>query len=204
MEKILLLTSILLLASCSHTRQKSFEAQTEKPHSYRSIASNWKSNIEYHNFTKDEVQKVEKALAIIKHIINSDEFHDLVLDYTFEGEKQFNENNNYTNAEIYQLILLGAEIIGNRQANNTMDVELELYEDSSKTIGYTYPNTTRIWMNRKYFSKYTPAQVAGNLMHEWMHKLGFTHTLKWNKDRQHTVPYAIGYLIEDLATKMNL
>ena len=204
MKKIVMLVVTLTTVSCSHTRPPLPQAQSEKPHPYRSMASLWKANIEFHHFTKDDIKKVNKAVAIIKAVISSDEFHDLVLGHTFQGEKKFNENNNYSNEEIYQLILLGAEIIGNRQTNNAMDVELELYSDTSKTIGYTYPHTTRIWMNRKYFDRFTPAQVAGNLMHEWIHKLGFTHAMKWNKDRERTVPYAIGYLIEDLAVKLNL
>lgn len=203
MEKIILLSFFVSLVSCTHKTYIK-EAQSERPQAYRAIASNWKTNIRFHNFTNDDIEKVNRAVYIIKTVINSDEFHDLVIGHTFNNEKRFNDNNNYTNEEVYQLILLGAEIVGNSQANNTMDVELELYEDSSKTIGYTYPHTTRIWMNRKYFNRYTPAQVAGNLMHEWMHKLGFGHSLKWNKDREHSVPYAIGYLIEDLATKFDL
>lgn len=202
MKNKALFSALVLFVSCSHSHIQR-EAQTERP-PYRGIANHWKANIRYYNFSKEDIQKVEKAITIIKKIINSDEFHDLVLEYTFQGSKTFNDNNKYTNEEVYQLILLGSEIIGNRAANNTMDVELELYEDGSKTIGYTFPHTTRIWMNRKYFNRYTPAQVAGNLMHEWMHKLGFSHSLKWNKDREHSVPYAIGYLIEDLAEKLNL
>lgn len=204
MEKKLILSLLVIFVSCSHNKTYIKEAQSEKPLPYRAIAGKWKTNISFTNFNAEEIKKVNQAVNIIKKVINSDEFHDLVLEYNFKNEKRFNENNNYSNEEIYQLILLGAEIVGNRQANNTMDVELELYEDTSKTIGYTYPHTTRIWMNRKYFNRYTPAQVAGNLMHEWMHKLGFGHSHKWNKDREHSVPYAIGYLIEDLAFKLGL
>ena len=92
--------------------------------------------------------------------------------------------------------------MGNTSKNNTMDVELELYHQKTNTIGYTYPNTVRIWMNTKYFNKYTPVKVADNLMHEWMHKLGFTHATVWSKERDHSVPYAIGYLVEELAEKL--
>jgi hypothetical protein len=82
-----------------------------------------------------------------------------------------------------------------------MNVELELYHSPSKTIGYTFPDTNRIWMNTKYFNRYTPVKVADNLMHEWMHKLGFTHEMKYSERRNYSVPYAIGYLIEELAEK---
>jgi hypothetical protein len=82
-----------------------------------------------------------------------------------------------------------------------MDVELELYQNTSNTIGYTYPHTSRIWMNSKYFNKYTPVQVADNLFHEWLHKLGFDHAIKYTLRRNYSVPYAIGYLMEELAHK---
>lgn len=202
MKKSILFFFILIFISCSHAKKP--QQQNEKPEVYRSIASLWKANISYFNFSHDEKKKVAKAVEMIKHIINTDEFHQLVINHQFNNEQKFNENNGYSNEEIYQHILLGVEMVGNRLTNNAMDVELELYEDSSKTIGYTFPHTARIWMNRKYFNQYSHAQVAGNLMHEWMHKLGFTHEFKWNKHREHSVPYAIGYLIEDLAVKLNL
>ena len=122
-----------------------------------------------------------------------------MLNYSYKGAREFVDNGGLSNEEIYKKILEGAEQMGNRLKNNTMDVELELYHQTTKTIGYTYPNTVRIWMNKKYFNRYTPIKVADNLMHEWMHKLGFTHATTWSADRDHTVPYAIGYLIEDLA-----
>jgi hypothetical protein len=196
------LLTLLTLLSCSHHQLQ--EAQSEKEIPYRSLASEWKADIRYVGFSADDIKKVQGAVKMIKKIIASDEFRELVINYRFLDKKQFHENSGYSNEEIYQLILLGSETTGNRLANNTMNVELELYEDNSKTIGYTYPHTTKIWMNRKYFHKYTKAQVAGNLMHEWLHKLGFTHAVKWDKDREHSVPYAIGYLIEDLAIKFEL
>jgi hypothetical protein len=123
------------------------------------------------------------------------------MNYEFNGKKMFNENHGLSNEEVYQRIFEGAEQMGNTSRNNMMDVELELYQQTTNTIGYTYPNTVRIWINKKYFSTYTPVKVADNLMHEWMHKLGFTHATTWTQERDHSVPYAIGYLIEELAAK---
>lgn len=154
------------------------------------------------NFAPEQEEKVREAVKIIKAIISSDEFKQRVLDYTHNGNKGFFDNQGMTNEEVYQTIIDGAEKMGNTSKNNTMDVELELYHQKTNTIGYTYPNTVRIWMNTKYFNKYTPVKVADNLMHEWMHKLGFTHGTVWNKDRDHSVPYAIGYLVEELALKL--
>lgn len=167
-------------------------------------ALNFTADIYLANFSSSQEEKVKKAVDIIKKVIASKDFRDRVLAYEYNGEKKFFDNQGLSNEEIYQKIIDGAEKMGNTAKNHTMDVELELYHQTTTTIGYTYPNTVRIWMNTKYFNKYTPIKVADNLMHEWMHKLGFTHAMTWSKDRDHSVPYAIGYLLEELAAKIDL
>lgn len=164
-------------------------------------ALSWDADIYMVNFKPTQEEKVKEAVKIIKKVLTSAEFRERILNYTFNGKKEFNDNQGLSNEEVYQKILDGAEKMGNTTKNNTMDVELELYHQATTTIGYTYPNTVRIWMNKKYFNKYTPIKVADNLMHEWMHKLGFTHATTYSKDRDHTVPYAVGYLVEELADK---
>lgn len=165
------------------------------------LALTWQADVYMVNFDQEQKQKVYKAVEIIKKIIRGHEFKERIIKYSYKGRNHFVDNKGLSNEQIYQIILNGSEKIGNTTKNNTMDVELELYQQASKTIGYTYPNTTRIWINQKYFHKYTPEQVADNLMHEWLHKLGFTHSVQWNEDRDHSVPYAVGYLIEELALK---
>jgi hypothetical protein len=46
---------------------------------------------------------------------------------------------------------------------------------SSSMMGYTTPQTLLIKINRKFFDDFDIAHVAGNLTHEWTHKLGFDH-----------------------------
>lgn len=60
-------------------------------------------------------------------------------------------------------------------------IELEAYRKSNSVVGYTYASTDRIWFNRKFHDKFTPCQVAANLSHELMHKLGFKHDVKATK-----------------------
>jgi hypothetical protein len=150
----------------------------------------WNHEILFVNFKKDQERKVHEALTIIQKIVATDEFKNRILNHTFEGKKTFVDSNDLSNAEIYRKILTG-----------TMKVELELYHSPNTTIGYTYPDTKRIWINTKYFNRYTPVKVADNLMHEWMHKLGFNHAVKHSATRNYSVPYAVGYLIEELAAK---
>lgn len=176
---------------------KDIQAQEDIPKE----AKHWDADVYLVNFTADQEVKVQKAVNIIKKVISSQEFKERVLNYSYDGKTAFFGNEGMSNAEVYQRILEGAEMMGNTSKNNIMDVELELYHQKTNTIGYTYPNTVRIWMNMKYFTKYTPVKVADNLMHEWMHKLGFTHATAWSESRDHSVPYAIGYLVEELALK---
>lgn len=47
-------------------------------------------------------------------------------------------------------------------------------------------------------------EIAGNLAHEALHALKFTHTYDYNPDRKYTVPYFIGYWVEYYLSKLKL
>jgi len=166
------------------------------------LALTWDANIYFVNFSTSDEEKVLTAVELMKRVIASEEFKNAVINHTYNGQKTFVDNDGYSNSEIYQIILEGAEIIGNRTKNNTLDVELELYYALTNTVGYTYSNTTRIWMNTKYFNTFSPSSVAGNLMHEWLHKLGFGHASTWSESRDYSVPYAIGRIMSSMAANL--
>ena len=160
-------------------------------------ASLFETNFGFSNFDRDQEDKVHKASEIIKKVIQSSEFRQKVLNYTYEGKRAFVDNKGLTNEQIYQKLLDASEDL-NPGVDHKMDIELELYSSWSNTVGYTYPNVLKIWMNTKYFSVYTTSEVAGNIFHEWIHKLGFDHDVNYSERRDHSVPYAVGYLIRDL------
>ncbi len=149
------------------------------------------------NFLEDEEEKMDQAGELIRLVVGTQEFRRRILNHTFEGRKIFVDNGGLTNQEIYQTILDGAERLSPNR-NNRIDVQVELYYGSTNVIGYTYPNSSRIWVNRKYFSIYTPAGVAQNLFHEWLHKLGFNHAATWSDSRDYSVPYAVGNIVGDI------
>jgi hypothetical protein len=161
------------------------------------LANTFGVNISLVNFSVTEEEKIDQAIEIIKLVVATEQFRSLVLNYTYNGTKAFIDNNGYTNSQIYQMILDGAETL-KRTKNNIMDGEVELYYENSTTVGYTYKTTNRIWVNRKYFNNYTAAGVAHNLFHEWMHKLGFNHATSWDVSRDSSVPYAVGYLVGEI------
>lgn len=154
-------------------------------------------------FTTEEEKKITAASELIRTIVRSAEFKDKVLGHTWNGKKTFAENKGLSNEKIYQKILEGAERQTRLGKNNTMDLEIELYHDpDSITIGYTYPSIVRIFMNRKYFDKFRPYQVTDNMVHEWLHKIGFTHAVKNTPERPYTVPYAVGYIVKRIARRL--
>lgn len=161
------------------------------------LAFTLSSKIEFYYFTMTEEEKMAKAIEIIKLVVATDEFRRRVLNHTYGGQKTFVDNAGLSNAQIYQKILEGAEKLQPAR-NNRIDAEVELYYEASSIIGYTYASSRRIWVNRKYFNVYTPAGVAHNLFHEWMHKLGFTHSSKWTPSREYSVPYSLGYLVGEI------
>ncbi len=164
----------------------------------------FKVNAKTVNFNSEERQKVEAAASLIKKIVESPEFRKKILNYTYLGRKQFNDNKGLSNEEIYIKILEGSEKMTGLGKNKTMDLELELYTDmNSRTIGYTYPNIVRVFVNNKYFSRFKPHQVADKMMHEWLHKIGFDHSIEATTDRAHSVPYAVGYIVRRLALKLS-
>lgn len=147
-------------------------------------------------------RKLEQATDLLREVFASYEFKQKILNHRFRGRRSFYMNKGLTNAQIYRRILSGVERIYPYR-NNAMDVEVELYSDFQSTVlGYTRPGTKRIWMNTKYFNRHSRAELAAHLTHEWLHKLGFDHERKRHPDRKYSVPYAIGYIVKDIAREL--
>lgn len=165
-----------------------------------SKALTFKSNINYMNLTASQKTKYNKAVAIVKKVIGTESFRTKVLNYKYAGKKQFANNNGKTNAQIYQSILDAAEKLKPAK-NNTMDLGVKMYTAQNSVVGYTNPSITFINVNTKFFNQYTANEVAGNLFHEWLHKLGYGHDASATAKRPYSVPYAIGYMIRDIGKK---
>lgn len=164
-------------------------------------AKTLKFNIKYVNFSAAQKTKYEKAVNVIRKVVASPSFMNSVKNHKYGGKLTYVDNGGKTNAQIYQAMLDGSETL-QATKNNAMDVEVELYYANTSTVGYTYANSKRIWVNTKYFDSYTPAKVAGNLFHEWLHKLGFGHASSYSTSRDYSVPYAIGYMISSMGAKL--
>ena len=205
-----LLVAFLFLASCGKSGGGSGgsagdavsldEIQSGGP--VPSAALNWNVNLAMDNFNGTQTDKVSKAAELIKKVVASEEFKYRVLNHTYKGEKTFVDNGGMSNAEIYKTIIEGSEKL-RPGVDNEMDLDLEVYREANATVGYTYPNVIRVWMNSKFLNANKPYKVTTNMMHEWLHKLGFKHAAKKTANRSKSVPYAVGYLVSKIASKMD-
>lgn len=153
------------------------------------------------DFSLEQENKMKDALKRLKVVINSAEFKNKVINHSYNGDKTFIDNNGLTNEEIYQKIMAASETLSPEE-DHEIDIDITLYFANNSTVGYTYPNVNKIWVNRKFFSTYSLAKVAGNVAHEWTHKLGFDHDFQRTERRNFSVPYAVGSIIQELIENM--
>lgn len=145
-------------------------------------------------YTQTEKQKLGEATDLMAKVLNSREFRHAVLSSKFTGEAR-------SPREIYESIRAAKENFTDA-ADGEVDLNLKLENFSwfqRKVVGYTTPSSDTITTNRRFFGSYEPAEVAGHLAHEWLHKLGFEHDHAATRDRPFSVPYAVGDLVERLA-----
>lgn len=202
---LLLLLSITLGSSCSdsnHSQGREYHQEAvygdhNETDPVPNEALTFEVNIDMVNATLEQEIKLREAIEIIKMVVATKKFRNKILNYTYKDQKTFVDNRGFTNGQIYQIILNGAETLDPFR-NNQMDAEVEFYSAATNVVGYTYRNTRRIWINTKFFDSYTPAGVAHNLFHEWLHKLGFEHDVSWSQDRDSSVPYALGFIMGEV------
>lgn len=162
------------------------------------LALSFKTNVSYlSGFTTSDEEKYNEAVAIVKKVVATEAFRTQVLNHTYGGAKTYVQNNGLSNEEIYQDILTAAETLTPTK-NNTLDVGVKLYYENSSVVGYTSGSISYINVNTKFFDSYDANEVAGNLFHEWLHKLGYGHDSAATARRPYSVPYAIGYMIRNL------
>ncbi len=157
------------------------------------------------NFTDQQYDKLMQAKQLVELIINSAAFKSRVLNFSYNGTQEFVQNNGMSNQQIYDLLMTGAEMFPQQTASDHfMDFDLVLYKpkwyQSKKVLGYTDQSTNVIHINKSFFNQASVNEIAMNLVHEWVHKMGFDHDFKNTSRRPSSVPYAVGYIVRDLGS----
>lgn len=157
-------------------------------------SSSFKANVKLIGATTKQTLKYNKAVVIALKVINSKEFQDKVkLISSFTSSKE-------NGKQVMAKLLSGAESLS-KEVDGEMDLGVKFYYANNSTVGYTNGSITYINVNTKFFDQYTSSSVAANLVHEYMHKLGYGHTSYYNLARDKSVPYLIGSTIRTMGKK---
>lgn len=149
-------------------------------------------------FTPAELIKLNNAGKHLSYVINSAKFKQEVY------KADFVDTDGLTNAEIYDVIMSGKESY-KPDVDYTLTFYLEIiHKRFSSAIAFTYPDIATIYLNRKFYKNMTAQQVAGTLAHEMCHKLGFNHAYYNTANRSKSVPYAIGYIVQNIVANESL
>lgn len=154
------------------------------------------------NATPEDKARVTEALRLLEEVVNRPEFRDRVLNMTYKIGKNTFQGYTQTDATPTQVLqdIESAVENYNDGGPGVIDLFLDSYYKRSSTVGYTSVKDKFIHMNRYIQSSYTPQQTAGNIFHEWMHKIGYGHSSRNNVYRPHSVPYKLGYLVAEMVS----
>lgn len=141
-------------------------------------------------FTDAELKRHVSAMILVEKVINSLEWKNWVLAQKFT-------TTNKTASQIYDHIMTGEEVL-QKGVDYEMDAEIEMYYTKNNIVGYTYSNVNKTWVNRYVTKDYSEEEIAGNFMHEWIHKMGYGHS---SASDHSSAPYALGYGMRDWIKK---
>lgn len=138
-------------------------------------------------FTEAEKEIFIKVASKTERIVKSESFKSAVLNFSFNGENKFHYTSD-TPSKVYE---------NSTQRPWLLDYRKEWLWNKS-TIAYTTPQISYVVINSRQFKNLSEAKLSANICHEiGGHKIGgYEHETKWNKDRDYSVPYALGSICE--------
>lgn len=162
--------------------------------------------------------KLDLAIELLEEIINSDEFKEKVIGYTRPNRataasddmiREYQKNylwretdKKLTNEDIYKIIMQGNEKM-RPETLGEMNINIKKYKspwwniNGRKVVGWTNPGSSKwINVNWRFYDNYDVHQMVGNIVHEWIHLLGFLHG---NVNMREEVPYVVGKIAATIA-----
>lgn len=178
------------------TRRKPTAPSAPVSHSFKYEGQQISVDIhEANNFSESDLAHFKLAIEIMVNVVNSEEFKDSVL----HPPRLLEETKGMSNEEIYNLFMSGRTELDNKP-DKDIDIYINMYYKWGSTIGYTYPSTLSTWINRRFFWSMGEGGIVGNIVHEYLHKCGFSHASRGYTRRE--VPYYYGQVAEFWANKM--
>jgi hypothetical protein len=136
-------------------------------------------------FTVKEQARIIEACHKMPEVLNSNLFK-LAVVYA-----PLTETKGLKPIQVYEMLMSGADPLndGTMPADGILDVDLVGYMSYwSKVVGWTTLGSSKSHFNRKWFGAFHVEQIGANILHEAMHRLGFTHSGVWKT----SCPYFYG------------
>jgi len=182
--------------------------------------NDFKVKLEILNHKESEVSIITNAVNLMAIAMGDPQFEEFCRNYTYEIEKYkwswfryysykesykgFWMNQGLTGFQVYTKLKAGKEVLSD-ETDYESDIYLEIDRSYNPgVIGYTYPSTKWQWIYQRIIDTWGAEDVAGNLAHEWCHKMGFSHESSSTDFRKHSVPYAVGYYVRDFIKKRKM
>jgi len=225
MIRILLTGCLLMTSSLGWAMSLSDEkVELHFAHNHKEIAD--KVTTQYLAVMREDVvfpqgkqfTKLDLAIEMIENIVNSEEFKQKVIgytrpnrgtasaeDYVREYQKNYLWNNsgeNLSNEDVYNIIMNGNEKM-RPDTLGEMNINVKKYKSpwwnisGRNVVGYTSPSSSKwIKVNWRFYDNYEVHQMVGNIVHEWIHLLGFLHG---KENMREEVPYVVGKIASEIA-----
>ena len=152
-------------------------------------------------YSPAEAEKLRQATELLSKVLGSEAFRQRILEHQYRGGAGFADSDGLSNAQVYEKLMAARETYTDAD-DHEVDLDLEIKNlgwRGRNVVGYTYPDVATVTQNRKFFALKSPADIAANLAHEWVHKLGFGHDFRQTAPRPYSVPYAVGDIVGELA-----
>lgn len=179
----------------------------------------FKLSLEAVGFNDREKELIRQAAYFMTYAMGHEEFKQFCLNYEYKIKyyyweglrrkyyykkfKTFYKSGGRTNFQVYNHLMSGQESLPEMtEIDNEADIWLKVDRRYKKgVVGYTRKNTRWQWLYSWVLKEKSPEYIAGNLAHEWCHKLNYSHSKNNNSHRKHTVTYAVGNYVRDFLEK---
>jgi len=147
------------------------------------------------------LNKITKSAELFETIVNSAEFKDMIVN--MPDKWRIGESSKYKNKsglELYNHILSGKE-----ERDTEIDYEADIIVDEyrgkawSKVVGFMSPGKPTIHINNRFYYSYGLERIVSNLLHEWLHTMGFRH---YTSDPNTSFAYYANYIVKTLYPKL--
>jgi hypothetical protein len=136
------------------------------------------------NFSTPEQAKIIEACKYGPAVISSNLFK-LAVVYS-----PLTETRGLKPLEVYEKFMRGGDPLSNGTSpeDQIIQINLEGYFSFNRVVGWTNLYSWKSYINKRFLRKFDSASILGNIIHEAMHRMGYTHMGVWKT----SVPYTYG------------